>query len=365
MANIPTVQEIKDQVLSDIESETSVNSPSLPVSVLSIIALAVAGALFQVYKFAQWIRRQIFVISADDDAVFARGNEYGIDPTPATKGRYTATITGAIAGTNIPAGTIFTRGNFAYEVIALAVVDIAGAATITIEPLDFGFAPNLAISDVIDLSTPVSGLPGTATVATVIQSGSNAESLEAYKQRIISRQQTPPQGGSVPDYVQWSTEVPGIVEAYPFRVGPGIVVYGITDDNTDETTRIPDSSKRTELQNYLNDPRRKPMNDNITVQPQTNVGFVVTAQNLVPNTADLKQLIENAISDYLLQRRPNLYPDDPIRLDNITESDIYAIASLSGARSVELSVTLVDTTPVVNYNLDDDELAFLDSIVWV
>jgi uncharacterized phage protein gp47/JayE len=364
MSSIPTVQEIKEQVLSDIESELNGETPSLPVSVFEIIAVAIGGALYSVYKFGQWIRRQIFVITADDDAVLERGNEYGLTPTPATKGLFQATLTG-VDGTVINSGEIFTKGNFAYETTNLAVIS-GGVATVTFEPLLFGSDSNLLVSDELELSTPIIGLDNIATITQVIVSGSNQESINDFKQRIINRQQTPPQGGSVPDYVQWSTEVPGIVEAFPFRVAPGnIVVYGITNDNTDETTRIPDSSKRTELETYLNDPKRKPMNDNVTVQAQTNVGFVVTGQNLVPNTGELRTAIENAIFSYLLSRRPNLYPDATLRLDNITESDIYAIASLSGARSVELSVELTDTTPVVNYNLDDNELAFLDSIVWV
>ena len=361
MANIPTLQELKDQAISDIESKVGRSAPLLPISFWEILATAMAGLAYGIYKFGQWVRRQIFVATADEDALLARGLEYGLQPTPATFFTFIVNATG-INGRIINEGEILTFANKTYVTLETKGID-SGSASIQCEATEAGSGSNLSVSDVLEFATRITDIATEATVTSIIQSGSDSEDLENFRARVTFRQQLPPQGGAVPDYVQWATEVSGIAEAYPFRISPNYInVYTITSD---PLNRIPDAPKLAEVQAYLNDPKRKPMSDNVTAAIFSEVGIVVEISNLVPNDVALQNSIQEGVVDYLLSRRPRLFPDEADAPNIISSSDITTIASLLGARSLGVSLEFVDTTPFTNYTLEDDELAILDSITFV
>ena len=179
----------------------------------------------------------------------------------------------------------------------------------------------------------------TVTVSAVTQTGQDPEDIEIFRRRVDTRQKQPPQGGSVSDYILWSLEVPGIGEAYPSRPSPGFVnIFPLTDD-PDPENRIPDSGKLTELQTYVSDPRRRPLNASVSALAFTEFPVAVAVSNLVPNTAEIRTAIQDAISDYLWQRRPLIYLDDPSPRHQISLSDCITLAGLAGARSVSISIT--------------------------
>lgn len=337
MAEIPTLQELKDQFLSDLESETGKSAPLLPVSVWRVIATAVAGIAYLIYKYGEWITRQIFVLTADEESLLARGAEYGLFPTESREFVGSATVTGT-NGTVIPIGKRYTAGQFVYQV-SLGSTISAGVATVQIEALTLGEEPSLSVSDTLTEASPTAGLDPVITVSAIVQSGQDSESLENFRNRVDIRQKQPPQGGAVADYVLWSLEVPGIGEAYPSRPSPGFInVYPLTND-PDPVNRIPDLTKRNEVLAYVSSTRRRPLNDAVSVLAFTEFEVAVAISNLVPNTAETRNRIQTAISDYLWSRRPLLYDDDPAPRNQISLSDCYTLAGLAGARSVTVAIT--------------------------
>ncbi|MCG8480457.1 MAG: baseplate J/gp47 family protein, partial [Spirochaetales bacterium] len=109
MTRIPTIQEIRDQILADIEAASGASAPLLPRSTWRIVATALAGALALVYRFGGWVRRQIFIATCDAAALSERGGELGLVPKAAVAWRGTARVTG-IDGTTVPAGRLFRAG---------------------------------------------------------------------------------------------------------------------------------------------------------------------------------------------------------------------------------------------------------------
>jgi uncharacterized phage protein gp47/JayE len=360
MASIPSITEIKDQILSDIETATGKTAPLLPISVWSVISTALAGSLYLIYKFIDWTRKQIFVSTADYDGLILRGAEYGLFPNVAQEWRGTASITGD-DGTNIPVGKIYTKGNYSYQVTELATIS-SGTATLKLEALTFGSEPNLINADILTESNPSIGLSSTVTIASITQSGRDEESIENFRNRIANRQKLPPQGGSVNDYIAWTLEVPGISEAFPTLSSPGIVfVYALLETD-DPTARLPDSSKNTEIENYLNNHPLRPLNSTINVDTFTEITIDVAVSNLQVDTPALRATIISEISDYFYSRRPLIFPNDPEPKNNISVSECITIATLAGAKS--LGITLTASGYTFPYTLDPNEIVKPGTFSW-
>lgn len=360
MASIPTITEIKEQIISDIETSTGKTSPLLPISVWNIMATALAGALYLIYKFIDWTRKQIFVNTADYEGLILIGQEYGLFPNVSQEWRGTASITGT-NGTNIPIGKIYTRGNFAYQVTVLATIS-SGSATLILQSLTSGVGSNLIASDILTESNPTVGLSSTITIVSITQSGSDEESIENFRNRISLRQKFPPQGGSVNDYIIWTLEVPGIAEAYPFLSSPGIIFVYPLLETTNPATRIPDNSKLTEVENSLNANPLRPLNANINTAAFTEITINVAVSNLQVDTPALRATIQSEITDYFFSRRPLLFPNDPEPKNNISVSECITLATLAGAKS--LGIVLTSAGKTFPYTLDDSELSKPGTFTW-
>ncbi len=170
MKTIPTVTEIRDSILADIEGATGTQTPLLSRAVWRVLATAQAGAVALLYRFGLWVRRQIFVATCDAEALVERGAEDGLTPKPAVAWRGFAVVTGA-AGTTIPAGRPYRFGGNTYyteaDVTLVAHAEPAGAppsAVITLVADEAGDAGTLGSGKVVSLVTPMTGVERDATV---------------------------------------------------------------------------------------------------------------------------------------------------------------------------------------------------------
>lgn len=360
MASIPSITEIKEQILSDIESATGKSAPLLPVSVWIVISTALAGALYLVYKFIDWTRRQIFVSTADYEGLILRGAEYGLFPNVSLEWRGTASITGD-DGTNIPVGKQYFKGNYSYQVTELATIS-SGTTTLKLEALIPGSASNLIASDTLTETNPSIGLSETITILSITQSGRDEESIENFRNRISLRQKFPPQGGSVNDYIAWTLEVSGIGESFPVLNSPGIVYIYTLLDTDDPTSRLPDSSKNLEIENYLNAHPLRPLNSNINVVNFTEITINVGISNLQVDTPALRATIIQELSNHFYSRRPLIFPNDPEPKNNISVSECITIATLAGAKS--LALTLTASGYSFPYTLDPSEIVKPGTFTW-
>ncbi len=363
MITIPTLTEIRDQILSDIESATGQTAPLLPKAVWRVLATALAGALVLLYRFGAWAYRQIFTLTADDEGLYNKAVEYGMTRTPAVQWIGTATATGD-DDTVITAGTLWSYNNYVYEV-QTAVTVSGGQAAMTLKSLESGDALNLDNATIINLVSPQAGLDSTATVTSTTQAGEDQESIADFRTRILARQQNKPQGGAAPDYVSWSLEIAGIKEAFAFRPIPGFVnVYPLTDD-PDPVNRIPDAAKLTEVQDYLQDTKRRPLNATVSALAFKELDFDIDIANLSPNDATTKSNIETAIKDYLYERRPQQYDDEANPKNIISAGEITARAITAGADICTVTLKNAGGTAITFYTLQDSELSVLRTLTWV
>lgn len=359
---IPTTQEIKDNIINNIEQDINQTTPLLAKAFNRVLATALAGAITLLYKFGSWVFDQIFTTTQDLESLRKEGEEIGVIYKDAIQAELVAEVTG-IASSTLQAGTQFVNAanGLVYATLSAATI-LPTETTISVDVLCLtaGFAGNLADSTVISLISPLTNFNDDAVILSTTVLGSDAELPDDYRQRILQAKQRKPQGGAIADYVGWALEVADITRAFAFNTSPGTVtVYTLTDNLP---ARIPTAPKLAEVQAYLEDPIRKPLNDTVIAGLFTEVEFDVTITNLIPNTAEVKETIEENITQFLLEREPKQYDDQVNPKNIISESNLINVAIESGAESLDLLLE-ESAIPITSYILNDNEVAKLGSIV--
>jgi uncharacterized phage protein gp47/JayE len=359
---IPTVQELRDQILADIETKTGQTAPLLPKAVWRVLALALAGPLHLLYRLGLWLYRQIFTSTMDDGTLDLRGRELGITRGAATRFVGTAAVTGT--GRTIAVGTLWQIDGKVYEVTEEKAFTTSG--TIKIQSLEFGDDVSLDVNDVISLVSPLEGLDSSATISAVTQAGEDQESTTDYRARIEYAEQNKTQGAAKSDYVLRALEVTGISEAFAHRPAAGFInVYPLTDD-ANPANRIPGTSKLDEVTTYLNDEHWVPFSGAIVnAVAFTELTFDVDISNLSPNTSAVKAAVESAIQDHLYARRPKQYEDDPDPKDTISQVELSKIVYDAGAKVATVDLKNSGGSSITDYELSAGELAALGSLTWL
>jgi uncharacterized phage protein gp47/JayE len=231
----PTLSDLKSQVAADIQSALPGSDPLLRFSNLNITGVALANLVNAHYGYLDWIARQAVPFTATDEYLYAWGALRGVVPIAATAASNgTVTFSGS-NGTVIPDKTQLVRGDGAAFTTQGAVTISAGAATVAASANAAGAAGNTAAGSVITLGVAIAGVQSTGTVATAFTNGTDIETVEAFRSRMLQVYQAPPQGGAVSDYLLWSLQAPGVTRAWctPNGMGPGTVVVYVMMDSTE------------------------------------------------------------------------------------------------------------------------------------
>jgi len=355
--SIPTVAEIKAQIITDIETSIGATIPIMPKAFVRVLATALAGVIHLAYRFGLWVYKQIFAATADIEALISKAAEYGMTRNAAISAILTATVTGT-TGITIPAGTLWsTAAGVVYEQED-AITLTAGTGTITIAALTGGIIGNLANGLLVTLASPISGVDADATIASTVTTGEDAEAVEDFRTRLVERIRFRPGVGTAVDYIRWAREVTGIVKAFAFNTAPGqVTVYPLLAITG--ASRIPAAGKITEVQDYLNVVTRKPLGAEVLAAAMTEIPVDLELSALVPDSAGLRTEIEDAIEAYLYTRYPRQYTDE-VATNIVSLASLYGVASDTGAQSI----TIASSSMGAGLTLDDDEIVTLGTVTW-
>ncbi len=358
---IPTVAAIRAQIVADIEGRIGTAVPILPKAFVRVLAVALAGLLSGIYRYAAWVYKQIFPATADEAALILKGEEYGVTRLAAVRWDGTATATGT-AGTLIPSGTLWTLAGLVYSQKADATIAGGGSIAVSLECLTAGIAGNPDALDEFAIVTPLADVDSTAVYLATVIEGEDEEDIEDYRTRVLERIREQPQGGAAADYVGWAREVAGVVKAFAFRTGAGYVtVYPL--QAVTGVSRIPAAGKITEVQDYVGAVERRPMCANVLAAAMDELGVDFTITGLDPTDADTQDAIESALQTYLYAAYPLQYPDEPGATNIVSVAAAWAIIAAAGATASAVTM-LVDGNPATAYTLADDEIVTLGTVTW-
>jgi uncharacterized phage protein gp47/JayE len=200
----------------------------------------------------------------------------------------------------IPQGTQLTSSqNIGYETTELAVTTTDVLIPVPIRALDPGSAGNLAPGTSLSVPTEIFGI-GSVTVVT-LDGGTEEETDDQLRVRVLKRIRQPPQGGDAYDYESWALAVAGCTRAWcaPLEMGIGTVTVRVLfDDLRADDDGWPRYDDLSAVTTYLDTMRPVAVKDFWVLAPiKQRVDAYINDLN--PDTPEIRAAIEVSLQEML------------------------------------------------------------------
>jgi uncharacterized phage protein gp47/JayE len=225
MITIPTLSELYNSILSDLETEMTVSIPLFGKVFLRALAMVQAGKLKLYYITIGLLQKNIFPDTADPESIGGTLERFGRvklnrSPFSAVAGQYTCTVTGT-TGSTIPAQTTFKSDDTSTSPGFLFVLDAAftlsgSSGSVVLRALTAGVEAKLSVADTLTATAPIAGVNKTATVTAETVTPLAAETTEEYRTTTVEAYRLEPQGGAASDYRLWSKDAQGVKQSYAY-----------------------------------------------------------------------------------------------------------------------------------------------------
>jgi uncharacterized phage protein gp47/JayE len=349
---VPSVQQIADNMVAQIESSIEQTIPIMPKAFVRVLAKVWAGVFILIYKYAGWMFLQWFVAYATMQETTINGKVVrplvlwgrlvGVgDPLAATRSQLSISATVTNQTGELPASTLLvcSDNGFTYQLVAPVALNAptVTASVIAVSDQDdgggVGAAGNLPPGASLAFANAPANVTSTATVTAQTVTGADAEAPEAYRARIIKRFQRKPQGGAYADYQIWGEGVAGIANVYPYAGAPGEVdVYvEATVESSGDPDGLPTPAQKAAVYQAIQSddggvPNRRPVNAAVNVLSITRTPVAVQIFGLTtPDESATKDSIADAVDEFLRTREPFIEG-----LSSLPRQDRITVASLGG-----------------------------------
>ena len=354
----PTLTELVDRAKGHIKTELGLVTV-IRRTFAYALAKAVAGLSHMLHGHLVYVSRQIFPDQAEQEYITRMAAIFGIVQNAASFAQLTVQFTGT-NGSVIPLGTILQRGD-GLTYLTDAVLTIAsGTASGTITAVTGGSTSNLEVNDTVSLQSPTAGVNADATVTAIVLEGEDEETDESLRERLISRMQNPPSGGTAADYIAWAREVPGVTRAWvlPGYYGSGTVGVAFVEGAGE--IEIPAPAKVDEVQTYI--VGKAPVTAQVTTFAPIASPLNLTIA-LSPNNADVQAAVLAELKDLFFRDahvRGSYKHADATNTGKIPLSKINEAISLAlGEDDHSLVSPTSDFTPPAN-----GYVATLGTVTW-
>ena len=332
----PSLKTVRQTVRDAVTTSLPGADAMLPNSVLRVLC-DVMGALCQLaLQYIDWLSKQLLPDTAETEWLDRHGNIWLVN-ADGTSGRKLATPSVGIAdfvgqpfGVTVPQATRLLYSTVEFETTAEIVASDAPTPA-PIRALDAGIVGNLLPGTALQLAGSIPGI-STVTVET-LDGGTETETDDHLRARILHRIQNPPMGGAVADYVTWALAVPGVTRAWAApEQGPGtITVRFLEDILRADDHGWPTSDDVTRVALYIDQMRPVTVMGCYVLAPIKQ--FIdVTIAHLVPDTPEVQAEIEQSIEAMLFEKAG---PGETIYAAWVS----YAIMSAPSVVSFELVTT--------------------------
>jgi len=393
----PTTKQINENIIAQLEASLGQSIPILPKSFLRVLSKALAGVFILLYKYAGFMFLQIFVKSASDAPTLINGlsitplTQWGrligvVDRVPASNAELIILVTTEAAISVLPSGSQLVNATNGVTYISLGAVNLPASSQVQVRVRaasdqqgggGAGAIGNLQEFDVLTFANPLSNVNRSAEVQSQVITGADAETSDAYRQRVIDKFQKPPQGGAYSDYEIWGEEVSGIINVYPYTGAPGQVdLYSeATVASSGSADGIPTPAQLLVVLssvtfNASGLANRRPANAFVNSRAISRTGFDVQVQGIsVDGLGAVQEAITTAVTNYFLQREPFILGlSIPPRRDRITQGALISIVDslVSASGGTFTIVTVTQNSNAVNtYELGIGEKAKLATIGFI
>jgi uncharacterized phage protein gp47/JayE len=300
------LRDVRGLVRDSIRGRLPGADATVPNSVLRVMSDAQGALCHLTLQYVDWLARQLLPDTAETEWLDRHGDIWLVN-ADGTTGRKMATLAQGIVEFisadggiyPVPTGTRLSWSSIEYETTEDIVTGTLPAQA-TARALDPGAAGNAPAGSSLGVIGNLTGV----TSATVVEmdGGTDEESDENLRVRVLSRIRNPPMGGAQADYVNWALAVPGVTRAWAAsEQGPGtITVRFLMDELRADDNGWPTSTDIQTVHNYIDKMRPVTVMDCYVVAPIKQFIDIEIAE-LVPSTTSAADAIEKSIRDMLHQ----------------------------------------------------------------
>lgn len=348
----PTLQEIDDRIQSDIGARIEDSATFLRRSVLKVMSRVYSGAIHLQYGYMQYMKDQLFLLTADSEFLEKIGTEYGIPRTDGTKATGSGTASGT-NGTSIPAGTRLQSDSDNIYIVDTAATISGGVATVDVTAEESGDDSNEAAGTILSFVSPIIGVDSTITIdSSGITGGLDIEGDEAYRSRLLTRKRQPPHGGAEFDYEAWAKEVSGVTRAWTIPLYQGVGTLGFAFVRDDDDDLIPSAAEVAAVRSYILSHSDPLTNVTVGIPVTAEPGFFMIsltklAINMTiaidPNTAAVQASVLSRLNDAI---RTYGGPGENVALSQLYEAVGSAVGEIKHRIISPITDTVASTSQV-------------------
>jgi uncharacterized phage protein gp47/JayE len=306
----PSLRDVRGFVRDSVRGSLPGADASIPNSVLRVLSDAMGALCHLTLQYIDWLALQLLPDTAETEWLDRHGDIW-LTNADGTTGRKVATLaTGtvnfdsALAGSVIPlAAQLSSPSGILYETTQEVTTGALSPISVPVRALDPGRDGNLDAGTELTLIVPVANVSGAGTVVS-LTGGSDEETDDELRFRVLKRIRQPPQGGDANDYELWALAVPGCTRAWctPLEMGIGTVTVRVMfDDLRADNDGFPRYEDLVAVTNYLDTMRPVAVKDFWVVAPlKQRVDAYINDLN--PDTPEVRAAIEASLQQMLFER---------------------------------------------------------------
>src|SRR5579885_2190938 len=202
----PTLKQVRQNSRDYIMGALRGADAMVPNSVLRVMSDGNAGLAHLNLQFVEWLALQLLPITSETVFLDRWANMYLVN-ADSSRGRKQATFASGsmevagLSGIVIPAGSQASN-QVTYQTSEQATIGDDGTVTVPIVALTAGSAGNLDPGTTLRFAAAISSVQPTATVVS-LEGGTDTETDDELRARLLERLANPPMGGDAEDYVAW------------------------------------------------------------------------------------------------------------------------------------------------------------------
>jgi uncharacterized phage protein gp47/JayE len=295
MATFPTPSQIFAQfktILKTLRPDLNTDDASSDVIIRGrVFAGVISGAIGD----QKAVDDDTFIQDARIEALEKKGADLNFPRQPATKSTTSDILLTGTIGSPVPAGTTmrYLPTGITYKTVALVTLDGSGNGHASLLCDVTGQIGNVSVGNPLSFDAPPPGVNTTGTLVAALADGSDIESVDSYRSRLLNRVQQPPAGGNQYDYPNFAFAAdPSVRSARITRFGRGLgtvdiyITTGTTDvdsaiDQGIPVVRIPGAGVIATVQAYYS--ANAPLTDSARVFAPSELAVPVTVKvDLLP-----------------------------------------------------------------------------------
>jgi hypothetical protein len=394
-----TIKEVREILYSGIMLEFNNRIRILPKSFIKVLCTVFAGVFVFLYKQIGWMFLQLF----PETAYWGEVKVFGLIIRPLVKW-------GVLIGVGEPKEGSQWQGDIAVHVTQGGTPllsgtqlksDLTGKIYLIDEtrPLEneieifsvtcteTGNTGTLEAGDILKFVSPLGNVKKEAEVTAIIRDAMDPETEANYRFRVVNRWRMQPQGGAPADYRIWASEVPGVLNTYPYHdpsTASGVLLY-VSGNPAIFQDRIPGPALLIQVGDACTyDPERggkayrKPMGATIdpigdgsytNVRPVIVVNFDIYIYGLSGIPAlDFSEAVRPALEEYFLGREPYIrgLSDDNNKTNIVSKNNASSVIdqiAISKKAEFDSAAMYRGDVAVPSYTLGMGELCKLRNLI--